>query len=196
MLIRALEKLHTPSAAPSDSAAGALPPHHRVGRSSAAHSTASAASAASAAVTSFRIGISGPPGAGKSTFIEALGLRLCAAGHRVAVLAVDPSSQLTGGSLLGDKARMTELSRHDSAYVRASPSRGTLGGVAQNTMEAVLLCEAAGYDRVLVETVGVGQSEVAVAHCTDMLTLLVPPAGGDELQGMKKGARACFLCVF
>ena len=136
---------------------------------------------------SFRLGISGPPGAGKSTFIEAFGLYLIGMGHKVAVLPVDPSSQITGGSILGDKTRMIELSRHDHAYVRPSPSRGTLGGIAQNTMEAVVLCEAAGYDFILIETVGVGQSEVAVSHISDMLLLLVPPANGDELQGMKKG---------
>ena len=136
---------------------------------------------------SFRLGISGPPGAGKSTFIEAFGLYLINLGFKVAVLPVDPSSQITGGSILGDKTRMIELSRNDNAYVRPSPSRGTLGGIAQNTMEAVILCEAAGYDIILIETVGVGQSEVAVAHISDMLMLLVPPVNGDELQGMKKG---------
>ncbi|KAF8933334.1 hypothetical protein BGZ47_010920 [Haplosporangium gracile] len=121
---------------------------------------------------SFRIGLSGPPGVGKSTFIEAFGMYLVSKGHRVSVLAVDPSSARTGGSILGDKTRMTELSRHDMAYVRPSPSRGTL---------------AAGYDICLVETVGVGQSETMVADIVDMFVLLVPPAGGDELQGMKKG---------
>ncbi|KAK3839793.1 MAG: methylmalonic aciduria cblA type [Linnemannia gamsii] len=136
---------------------------------------------------SFRIGLSGPPGVGKSTFIEAFGMYLVSKGHRVSVLAVDPSSTRTGGSILGDKTRMTELSRHDMAYVRPSPSRGTLGGVARNTTEAITLCEAAGYDICLVETVGVGQSETMVADIVDMFVLLVPPAGGDELQGMKKG---------
>ncbi|KAF9557600.1 hypothetical protein EC968_007533 [Mortierella alpina] len=126
---------------------------------------------------SFRIGLSGPPGVGKSTFIEAFGM----------YLAVDPSSSRTGGSILGDKTRMTELSRNTMAYVRPSPSRGTLGGVARNTTEAITLCEAAGYDICLVETVGVGQSETMVADIVDMFVLLVPPAGGDELQGMKKG---------
>ncbi|KAG0315012.1 hypothetical protein BGZ99_007738 [Dissophora globulifera] len=121
---------------------------------------------------SFRIGLSGPPGVGKSTFIEAFGMYLLSLGHRVSVLAVDPSSARTGGSILGDKTRMTELSRDDRAYVRPSPSRGTL---------------AAGYDICLVETVGVGQSETMVADIVDMFVLLVPPAGGDELQGMKKG---------
>ncbi|KAG0360291.1 hypothetical protein BGZ54_009626 [Gamsiella multidivaricata] len=142
---------------------------------------------------SFRIGLSGPPGVGKSTFIEAFGMYLLSKGHRVSVLAVDPSSARTGGSILGDKTRMTELSRDTKAYVRPSPSRGTLGGVciincvARNTTEAITLCEAAGYDICLVETVGVGQSETMVADIVDMFVLLVPPAGGDELQGMKKG---------
>ncbi|KAL1925714.1 uncharacterized protein VTP21DRAFT_597 [Calcarisporiella thermophila] len=136
---------------------------------------------------SFRIGISGSPGVGKSTFIEAFGMMLLEKGHKLAVLAVDPSSTRTGGSILGDKTRMTELSRQDNAYVRPSPSRGTLGGVARNTAEAILLCEAAGYDVTLVETVGVGQSETMVAEMVDMFVLLVPPAGGDELQGLKKG---------
>ncbi|KAI7816524.1 ArgK protein-domain-containing protein [Gamsiella multidivaricata] len=135
---------------------------------------------------SFRIGLSGPPGVGKSTFIEAFGMYLLSKGHRVSVLAVDPSSARTGGSILGDKTRMTELSRDTKAYVRPSPSRGTLG-VARNTTEAITLCEAAGYDICLVETVGVGQSETMVADIVDMFVLLVPPAGGDELQGMKKG---------
>ncbi|GJJ68489.1 LAO/AO transport system kinase [Entomortierella parvispora] len=136
---------------------------------------------------SFRIGLSGPPGVGKSTFIESFGMYLVSQGHRVSVLAVDPSSARTGGSILGDKTRMTELSRDHMAYVRPSPSRGTLGGVARNTTEAITLCEAAGYDICLVETVGVGQSETMVADIVDMFVLLVPPAGGDELQGMKKG---------
>lgn len=147
--------------------------------------------------SSFRIGLTGPPGAGKSTFIEAMGKRLTAEGHRVAVLAVDPSSSITGGSLLGDKTRMTELSRDPNAYIRASPSSGTLGGVTRNTNDAILLCEASGYDIILVETVGVGQSEYVVADMVDMLVLLVPPAGGDELQGLKKGIveRADFILV-
>ncbi|KAI9352613.1 LAO/AO transport system ATPase [Obelidium mucronatum] len=136
---------------------------------------------------SFRIGLSGSPGVGKSSFIETFGMFLIEKGHKVAVLAVDPSSARTGGSILGDKTRMTELSRNDNAYVRPSPSRGTLGGVARNTSDAILLCEAAGYDIVLVETVGVGQSETMVADMVDLFTLLVAPGGGDELQGMKKG---------
>ncbi len=142
---------------------------------------------ADAPSTSFRVGIAGPPGAGKSTFIESLGSQLCAAGFKVAVVAVDPSSTRTGGSILGDKTRMTELSRNPNAFVRPAPTRGALGGVAEHTNDVVLLTEAAGYDVVLVETVGLGQSEVAVDATVDMLTLVVPPAGGDELQGVKKG---------
>ncbi len=134
-----------------------------------------------------RLGISGTPGAGKSTFIEALGLHLSDHGHRVAVLAVDPSSTRTGGSILGDKTRMGELTRRDSAFVRPSPTGGTLGGVARRTREALLLCEAAGFDVVLVETVGVGQSEVAVADMVDLFLLLLAPGAGDELQGIKRG---------
>ena len=136
---------------------------------------------------SLRIGISGAPGAGKSTFIEALGLHTLRAGHRVAVLAVDPSSARTGGSILGDKTRMEELSRHPDAYIRPSPTGGTLGGVARRTREAIVLCEAAGFDVVLVETVGVGQSEVAVAEMVDCFLLLLSPGGGDDLQGIKRG---------
>ncbi|CAK8688427.1 unnamed protein product [Clavelina lepadiformis] len=135
-----------------------------------------------------RIGITGPPGAGKSTFIENFGIYLTKKlGLKVAVLAVDPSSNRTGGSLLGDKTRMSQLSVEPMAYVRPSPSQGELGGVARNTMEALLLCEGAGYDVMIIETVGVGQSEVAVADMTDMFVLLIPPAGGDELQGLKRG---------
>jgi LAO/AO transport system kinase len=134
-----------------------------------------------------RLGISGPPGVGKSTFIEALGLHLVDAGHRVAVLAVDPTSSRSGGSILGDKTRMAELARRPEAYVRPSPSGGDLGGVARRTGEALLLCEAAGYDVVLVETVGVGQSEVAVGDLVDTFVLLVAAGGGDELQGIKRG---------
>jgi LAO/AO transport system kinase len=136
---------------------------------------------------SFRLGISGVPGVGKSTFIEALGLYLIGKGHRVAVLAVDPSSSVSGGSILGDKTRMEQLSVNDSAYIRPSPSSGTLGGVAEKTREAMLVCEAAGYDIVIVETVGVGQSETAVSGMTDMFVLLQLPNAGDDLQAIKKG---------
>ena len=136
---------------------------------------------------SFRLGISGVPGVGKSTFIETLGLYLIHQGHRVAVLTIDPSSTVSGGSILGDKTRMEKLSVHDSAYIRPSPSSGTLGGVAEKTREAMLVCEAAGYDIVIVETVGVGQSETAVAGMTDMFVLLQLPNAGDDLQAIKKG---------
>ncbi len=135
----------------------------------------------------FRLGISGVPGVGKSTFIEALGLYLIDQGHRVAVLTIDPSSTVSGGSILGDKTRMERLSVHERAYIRPSPSSGTLGGVAEKTREAMLVCEAAGYDVVIVETVGVGQSETAVAGMTDMFVLLQLPNAGDELQAIKKG---------
>ncbi len=145
---------------------------------------------------SFRLGLSGPPGAGKSTFIESLGKSLTGMGHRVAVLAVDPSSGATGGSLLGDKTRMPELTRDPRAFIRPSPSGGHLGGVARTTNESVLLCECAGYDVVVVETVGVGQSEYLVADMVDMFCLLIPPAGGDELQGIKRGiVEHCDLVV-
>jgi LAO/AO transport system kinase len=136
---------------------------------------------------SFRLGISGVPGVGKSTFIEALGLQLIAQGHRVAVLAVDPSSSVSGGSILGDKTRMERLSMNEQAYIRPSPASGTLGGVAEKTREAMRVCEAAGYDVVIVETVGVGQSEIAVAGMTDMFVLLQLPNAGDDLQAIKKG---------
>ena len=136
---------------------------------------------------SFRLGISGVPGVGKSTFIEALGLKLIDQGHRVAVLAVDPSSSLSGGSILGDKTRMERLSMDERAYIRPSPASGTLGGVAEKTREAMLVCEAAGHDVVIVETVGVGQSEIAVAGMTDMFVLLQLPNAGDDLQAIKKG---------
>jgi LAO/AO transport system kinase len=136
---------------------------------------------------SFRLGISGVPGVGKSTFIEALGLFLIAQGHRVAVLTIDPSSSVSGGSILGDKTRMEQLSVHEKAYIRPSPSGGTLGGVAEKTREAMLVCEAAGYDVVIVETVGVGQSEIAVAGMTDMFVLMQLPNAGDDLQAIKKG---------
>lgn len=135
----------------------------------------------------FRVGLSGPPGAGKSSFIEVVGKMLTSRGHKLAVLAVDPSSCTTGGSLMGDKTRMTELSRDMSAFIRPSPASGTLGGVTRTTNEAIVLCEGAGYDILLVETVGVGQSEFAVADMVDMFVLLIPPAGGDELQGIKRG---------
>nr|XP_057930490.1 methylmalonic aciduria type A protein, mitochondrial isoform X1 [Doryrhamphus excisus] len=156
----------------------------------------------------FRVGLSGPPGAGKSSFIEVVGKMLTGRGHKVSVLAVDPSSCTTGGiifgvehmttmspdlssviagSLMGDKTRMTELSRDMNAFIRPSPTSGTLGGVTRTTNEAIVLCEGAGYDIILVETVGVGQSEFAVADMVDMFVLLIPPAGGDELQGIKRG---------
>ncbi|RVT54503.1 methylmalonyl Co-A mutase-associated GTPase MeaB [Rubrivivax albus] len=134
-----------------------------------------------------RVGISGVPGVGKSTFIEALGLHLTGLGHRVAVLAVDPSSSVSGGSILGDKTRMERLSVDPQAYIRPSPSSGTLGGVAEKTREAMLVCEAAGYDVVIVETVGVGQSETAVAGMTDCFVLMQLPNAGDDLQAIKKG---------
>ncbi len=136
---------------------------------------------------SLRIGISGVPGVGKSTFIEALGLLLIGQGHRVAVLAVDPSSSVSGGSILGDKTRMERLSINDAAFVRPSPTSGALGGVAEHTREAMLLCEAAGFDIVIVETVGVGQSETAVAGMTDLFVLLQLPNAGDDLQAIKRG---------
>ena len=134
-----------------------------------------------------RVGITGPPGVGKSTFIEALGLHLVEQGKRVAVLAVDPSSPVTGGSILGDKTRMERLTVRPEAFIRPSPSGGSLGGVAHRTREAMLLCEAAGYDVILIETVGIGQSEVAVSSMVDFFLVLLLPSGGDELQGIKKG---------
>ena len=134
-----------------------------------------------------RVGITGPPGVGKSTFIEALGLYLVDQGKRVAVLAVDPSSPVTGGSILGDKTRMERLTVRPEAFIRPSPSSGSLGGVAHRTREVMLLCEAAGYDVVLIETVGIGQSEVSVASMVDFFLVMLLPAGGDELQGIKKG---------
>ena len=134
-----------------------------------------------------RVGISGVPGVGKSTFIERLGNHVIDEGHRVAVLAVDPSSTVSGGSILGDKTRMPELTAREEAFIRPSPAGKTLGGVTRRTREAILLCEAAGFDVVIVETVGVGQSETAVADMTDMFVLLLLPGGGDELQGIKRG---------
>jgi LAO/AO transport system kinase len=136
---------------------------------------------------SIRIGISGVPGAGKSTFIEAFGMHLIRQGHKVAVLAVDPSSQLSGGSILGDKTRMEELARETNAFIRPSPAGETLGGVARKTRETMLICEAAGYDVIIVETVGVGQSEITVASMVDFFLLLQLPNAGDELQGIKRG---------
>jgi LAO/AO transport system kinase len=136
---------------------------------------------------SFRLGVSGVPGVGKSTFIERLGLYLIGQGHRVAVLTIDPSSSVSGGSILGDKTRMEHLSMHPKAFIRPSPSSGTLGGVAEKTREAMLVCEAAGYDIVIVETVGVGQSETTVANMTDIFVLLQLPNAGDDLQAIKKG---------
>jgi len=134
-----------------------------------------------------RVGVTGSPGVGKSTTIDALGMYLIEQGHKVAVLAVDPSSARTGGSILGDKTRMARLAASDHAYIRPSPASGTLGGVAAKTREAMLLCEAAGFDVILVETVGIGQSETAVADMTDFFLTLMLPGAGDELQGIKKG---------
>ncbi|MEE3070217.1 MAG: methylmalonyl Co-A mutase-associated GTPase MeaB, partial [Pseudomonadota bacterium] len=134
-----------------------------------------------------RIGLSGTPGVGKSTFIESFGMMLTALGLRVAVLAVDPSSARSGGSILGDKTRMERLSRDKNAFIRPSPSQSHLGGVARRTREAVALCEASGFDVILIETVGVGQSETVVAEISDLFILLMAPAGGDELQGVKRG---------
>ena len=137
--------------------------------------------------TSTRIGISGLPGVGKSTLLDTLGMHLISKGHRIAVLAVDPSSNMGGGSILGDKTRMYRLSHSSEAYIRPSPSGKTLGGVAQKTRESILLCEAAGYNIIFVETVGVGQSEIAVSNMVDCFLALMLPGGGDELQGIKKG---------
>ena len=134
-----------------------------------------------------RVGLTGPPGVGKSTFIEALGLHLLGLGHRIAVLAVDPSSPVTGGSILGDKTRMERLAQDERAFIRPSPSGGALGGVAHRTREALLLCEAAGFGVVIVETVGIGQSEVSVRSLVDFFCVLLQPGAGDELQGVKRG---------
>ncbi|MBY0311236.1 MAG: methylmalonyl Co-A mutase-associated GTPase MeaB [Phycisphaerales bacterium] len=139
------------------------------------------------ASTSIRIGITGVPGAGKSTFIERLGCMLTSAGSRLAVLAVDPSSAISGGAILGDKTRMAKLASDPNAFIRPSPSSGTLGGVARTTRDSIAICEAAGFDVVLVETVGVGQSETAVADMTDLFLALMVPGAGDELQGIKRG---------
>ncbi len=161
------------------------------GRIEARRSPAAAAALIDAVLpqtgNAIRVGITGVPGVGKSTTIDALGSNLTAAGHRVAVLAVDPSSSRTGGSILGDKTRMARLSHDPKAFIRPSPSSGTLGGVAAKTRETMLLCEAAGFDVILVETVGVGQSETAVADLTDFFLVLMLPGAGDELQGIKKG---------
>jgi len=134
-----------------------------------------------------RVGISGVPGVGKSTFIETLGLHITESGKALAVLTIDPSSEISGGSILGDKTRMQRLAESANAFIRPSPTGGALGGVARRTREGILLCEAAGYDVIFVETVGVGQSETAVANMTDMFVLLLLPGGGDELQGIKRG---------
>ncbi|WP_432358696.1 methylmalonyl Co-A mutase-associated GTPase MeaB [Sporosarcina sp. UB5] len=144
---------------------------------------------------SIRIGVTGVPGAGKSTFIETFGLLLAQLGHKVAVLAIDPSSTVTGGSILGDKTRMEELAKHPNAFIRPSPSSGTLGGVHKKTRETMLLCEAAGYDIILIETVGVGQSETVVRGMVDFFMLLVLTGAGDELQGMKKGIMELADCM-
>lgn len=136
---------------------------------------------------SLRVAISGPPGVGKSTFIEALGLHVVSTGKKLAVLAIDPSSPITGGSILGDKTRMEELSKAENCFIRPSPSSGTLGGVGKHTRESMLLCEAAGFDVVFVETVGIGQSEYVAASMTDIFVQLHQPFSGDELQGIKKG---------
>lgn len=137
---------------------------------------------------SIRIGITGAPGVGKSTFIESFGTYLCEQGHKVAVLAIDPSSSRSRGSILGDKTRMENLSRNPNAFIRPSPSGGTLGGVTRKTRESIMLCEAAGFDIIIVETIGVGQSEITVRTMVDFYLLLILPGGGDELQGIKKGA--------
>lgn len=159
----------------------------RAAAASASDGAPTSATEPSASRGLLRIGISGPPGAGKSTLIEALGMEMVNRGHRLAVLTVDPSSAHSGGSVLGDKTRMQKLSADRRAFVRPSPACGHLGGVARRTHDAMALCESAGFDRLVVETVGVGQSEVAVASLVDVFVLLVPPAAGDELQGIKRG---------
>ena len=145
---------------------------------------------------SMRLGLTGIPGVGKSTFIEAFGKFLTAQNMKVAVLAIDPSSKITGGSILGDKTRMEELARDANAFIRPTPSKGTLGGIARYTREAMIVLEAAGYDLIIIETVGVGQSEVAVADLVDMFLLLLSPGGGDELQGIKRGIMELADLVF
>ncbi|HHS94083.1 MAG TPA: methylmalonyl Co-A mutase-associated GTPase MeaB [Rhodobacterales bacterium] len=152
-----------------------------------AQATALIEALAPAGRSALRIGLSGTPGVGKSTFIEAFGMFLIARGLKVAVLAVDPSSARSGGSILGDKTRMEQLARSPEAFIRPSPAQSQLGGVARRSREAVALCEAAGFDVVLIETVGVGQSETMVADLADLFVLLIAPAGGDELQGVKRG---------
>lgn len=137
---------------------------------------------------SIRIGITGAPGVGKSTFIDRFGYHLCNLNHKVAVLAIDPSSSISKGSILGDKTRMELLSQHPNSFIRPSPSGGTLGGVARKTRESLLICEASGFDVIIVETIGVGQSEIAVRSMVDFFLLLISPGGGDELQGFKKGS--------
>lgn len=135
----------------------------------------------------FRIGIAGPPGAGKSSTIERFGMKLIDLGHRVAVIPIDPSSQVSGGSILGDKTRMTELSKSENAYVRASPTRCALGGIAEHTSDVVTVCESTGYDTIIVESVGLGQSEIELDQAVDIFVLLIPPGAGDDLQASKKG---------
>ena len=147
------------------------------------------------ATPSIRIGITGSPGVGKSSFIEELGLLLCNKGIKVAVLTIDPSSEKSGGSILGDKTRMPELTKHKNAFIRPSPSKGTLGGVARNTKEAVLICEAAGYEVIIVETVGVGQSETYISNMVDFFLLLMLAGAGDELQGIKRGIMELADCI-
>ena len=145
--------------------------------------------------TSIRIGITGSPGVGKSSFIESFGLLLCKKNYTVAVLTIDPSSGKSGGSILGDKTRMNELSKQENAFIRPTPSRGTLGGVARNTKEAILICEAAGFDVIIIETVGVGQSETKINEMVDFFLLLMLSGAGDELQGIKRGIMELADCI-